>query len=124
MNFTIEDLEGEIARREHESAGRKLLEVLTAIDTLAQEEKLRLTAVAEVISQPLDHVRVDFYLEDGAIWFSELTVYSNSGLALLDEQENLRFGEYWSLPDLTAPDPREAEWRALLEGTPKGTLQR
>jgi hypothetical protein len=33
MNFTIEDLEGEIARREHESAGRKLLEVLTAIDT-------------------------------------------------------------------------------------------
>jgi hypothetical protein len=33
MNFTLEDLEGEIARREHEPAGRKLLEVLTAIDT-------------------------------------------------------------------------------------------
>ena len=96
----------------------------TAMDTLAQEEKLRLTAVAEVISQPLDHVRVDFYFEDGVIWFSELTVYSNSGLAPLDDEENLKFGEYWSLPDLTAKDPREPEWRALLEGVPKGTLQR
>lgn len=33
MTFSLEDLEGEIARREHESAGRKMLEVLTAIDT-------------------------------------------------------------------------------------------
>lgn len=33
MNFTLEDLEAEIARREHESAGRKMLDVLTAIDS-------------------------------------------------------------------------------------------
>jgi hypothetical protein len=96
----------------------------TFIDSLSKEEKNRLIEVAQVISQPLDHVRVDFYAEAGAIVFSELTVYSNSGLAPIEYQENLAIGSYWNLPDLTAPDPREAEWRALLEGTPKGTLQR
>jgi len=32
MNFTLEDLEADIARREFEAAGRRLLEVLAAID--------------------------------------------------------------------------------------------
>jgi hypothetical protein len=35
-----------------------------------------------------------------------------------------RLGSAWQIPDLNAPDPRESEWRALLSGTPKGTLQR
>ena len=96
----------------------------TPLDSLTREVKDRLIEVAEVISAPIDHVRVDFYVESGTIWFSELTVYSNSGLAPIEHKENLTIGSYWNLPDLSAPDPREAEWRALLEGTPKGTLQR
>ena len=96
----------------------------TPIDSFTRAEKDHLIEIAEVISKPLDHVRVDFYVESGSIWFSELTVYSTSGLAPIEQQENLKIGSYWNLPDLTTPDPRESEWRALLEGTPKGTLQR
>jgi hypothetical protein len=72
----------------------------------------------------MDHVRVDFYIEPKTIWFSELTVYSTSGLASIMVSENRVAGRLWQLPDLNAPDPRESEWRALLQGTPKGTLQK
>lgn len=95
----------------------------TPIDALTHEEKRRLITAAEIISRPFDHVRVDFYFEEGALWFSELTVYSNSGLAPIEHQENVKIGSFWNLPDLSASDPREAEWRALLHGVPKGTLQ-
>ena len=95
----------------------------TPIDALTHEEKSRLITAAEIISRPFDHVRVDFYFEEGALWFSELTVYSNSGLAPIEHQENVKIGSFWNLPDLSASDPREAEWRALLHGVPKGTLQ-
>jgi hypothetical protein len=95
----------------------------TTIDAMSQDQRNQLTRAAELISQLMDHVRVDFYVEPRAIWFSELTVYSTSGLAPIMESENQAAGALWRLPDLSAPDPREAEWRALLQGTPKGTLQ-
>lgn len=96
----------------------------TTIDAMSQGQREQLTRAAELISQLMDHVRVDFYVEPGAIWFSELTVYSTSGLAPIMDSENRAAGALWKLPDLNAPDPRESEWRALLQGVPKGTLQR
>jgi hypothetical protein len=96
----------------------------TTIDAMSQGQREQLTRAAELISQLMDHVRVDFYVEPRAIWFSELTVYSTSGLAPIMDSENQAAGALWKLPDLNAPDPREAEWRALLQGVPKGTLQR
>jgi hypothetical protein len=84
-------------------------------DTMA-----RIIAVAAV---PFDAIRVDFYHQDGVTWFGELTSYPASGLYAIDVANNERFGALWQLPNLSAPDPREAEWRALLTGTPKGTLQ-
>jgi hypothetical protein len=42
---------------------------------------------------------------------------------VIGENTEQRLGSAWQLPDLNAPDPRQGEWRALLQGTPKGTLQ-
>lgn len=95
----------------------------TPIDRWSTEIKAKVVAIAEALGSLCEHIRVDLYVEDGQIWFSELTTYSTSGLAPIDEEENVEIGGWWQLPDLSTPDPREAEWRALLEGTPRGTLQ-
>jgi hypothetical protein len=63
-------------------------------------------------------------MEQGQYWFGELTMYTEGGLGYFAEHLDNLAGRVWNVPDLTAPDPREAEWRALLEGVPKGTLQR
>lgn len=79
---------------------------------------------SRVIGAPFDMMRVDFFWDHQTLWFNELTPYHSSGLFPVSEANDRWHGEMWCLPDLTAPDPREAEWRELLEGTPKGTLQR
>ena len=79
---------------------------------------------ARALSAPFDEIRADFFLADGAVWCSEISAYTASGLARTLPEYDTLFGTRWQLPDLNAPDPREPEWRALLEGTPRGTLQR
>ena len=81
-------------------------------------------ALASELSTPFDHLRVDGYAVDGEYWFGEITTYPAAGLGEISNETDTWLGAMWQLPNLTAPDPREAEWRALLEGTPKGTLQR
>lgn len=83
----------------------------------------RMLTIASAATASFDSMRVDFYVESGEVWFGELTLYAAGGLYLINAANNEHFGALWKLPDLTAPDPREAEWRALLEGVPKGTLQ-
>jgi hypothetical protein len=83
----------------------------------------RMMRVASAVAAPFDWIRVDFYVDDEMLWFGELTLYGAGGLYTVDAENNDRFGARWRLPDLNAPDLREAEWRALLQGTPKGTLQ-
>lgn len=90
----------------------------------AEALRQRMLTIASAAAAPFDLMRVDFYVESGEVWFGELTPYGAGGLYLIDDVNNERFGALWSLPDLTVIDPREPEWRALLEGTPKGTLQR
>jgi hypothetical protein len=97
---------------------------LTPIDRWTADTKAKVIAVAEALGSNFEHIRVDLYVQAEKIWFSELTAYSTSGLAPIEAAENLEIGGWWQLPDLNAPDPREPEWRALLNGTPKGTLQR
>ena len=80
-------------------------------------------ALASELSTPFDHLRVDGYAGDGEYWFGEITTYPAAGLGEISNETDTWLGAMWQLPDLTAPDPREAEWRELLEGTPKGTLQ-
>lgn len=93
---------------------------LPILDVSARE---RLLAVSRAIGAPFDKIRVDFLWEDGTLWFNELTPYQTAGLYPVSDANDRWHGEIWKLPDLSTPDPREAEWRALLEGTPKGTLQ-
>ena len=82
-----------------------------------------LLQAARVISAPFDEIRTDFFIWNGELWCSELAAYTTSGLSRTAGSIDEWLGSRWQLPDLSAPDPREAEWRALLQGTPKGTLQ-
>ena len=91
---------------------------------LDKHEREQLLDASHAIGAPFDKIRVDYLYDNGTLWFGELTAYQTSGLFPVSDANDRWHGEMWSLPDLTAPDPREAEWRALLEGTPKGTLQR
>lgn len=95
----------------------------TPVDHWSPELKSTIVALAEALGSLWEHIRVDLYVEEGKIWFSELTAYSTSGLAPISAEVNVEIGSWWQLPDLTAPDPRESEWCELLEGTPKGMLQ-
>ncbi|MFM8997822.1 MAG: ATP-grasp fold amidoligase family protein [Candidatus Limnocylindrus sp.] len=90
---------------------------------LSQRAREELLAASHAVGAPFDKIRVDYLYDKGNIWFGELTPYQTAGLYPVSESNDLWHGESWTLPDLNAPDPREAEWRALLQGTPKGTLQ-
>jgi hypothetical protein len=96
----------------------------TEFDALPIALRARVIPVAEAISAPFDSMRVDLYIADGAIWFGELTTYSASGLIKVNAEVDRDRGILWQLPDLSAPDPREAEWRSLLEPEVRGALQK
>ena len=91
---------------------------------IADDVRRLLLHAARAISVPFDEIRTDFFLWEGRLWCSELAAYTTSGLSRTAGDIDAWLGANWQLPDLTAQDPREPEWRALLEGIPKGTLQR
>jgi hypothetical protein len=91
---------------------------------VSDDVRVLLLEAARVISAPFDEIRADFFIWNGELWCSELAAYTTSGLSRTAGSIDEWLGSRWQLPNLTAPDPREAEWRALLQGTPKGTLQR
>ena len=95
----------------------------TLIESSSEQARRALLDIGRSAAAPFDHVRVDFYIEAGSLWFGELTVYPGAGLLTFNIGVDRERGALWELPDLSAPDPREAEWRALIAGTPKGTLQ-
>jgi hypothetical protein len=92
------------------------------IDELNLSERAQLTRTIQTLAEGLDQVRVDLYVEE-EIWFGELTMYSGSGLSKYEPAIARELAEHWVLPDLSANDPRESEWRQLLAVRPKGTLQ-
>ena len=91
---------------------------------LVDDVRRLLLHAARAISVPFDEIRTDFFLWEGRLWCSELAAYTTSGLSRTAGEIDARLGANWQLPNLATQDPREAEWRALLEGVPKGTLQR
>jgi len=106
-------------RSVHAADGRA--EESSLLDEMPQEARETLKRFGSLALQPFDHVRVDLYYERGLFWFGELAIYPASGLSAFSTDVDR--GAAWTLADLAAPDPREAEWRALLEGTPMGILQ-
>jgi hypothetical protein len=96
----------------------------TLIDEMTEQQRTSIRRFMSTIGSGTDYLRIDGYFEGGNYWFGELTAYTEAGLGLFSPHLDEAAGDIWQLPDLSAQDPREAEWRALLEGTPKGTLQR
>ena len=105
------------------SANNPLSEDPGDFPILTETERTQMLQLTRLIGEPFDKIRVDVYFDNGTFWFGELTQYENSGLYPASAENDAANGAIWQLPDLTAPDPREAEWRALLQGMPKGTLQ-
>jgi len=91
---------------------------------LSKELQEQIVYAAELLTAPFDFTRIDFYLYEEKIWFGELTTYSGGGLVAVSDELDLDRGAHWQLPDLQELDPREGEWRALLEAPMIGTLQR
>jgi hypothetical protein len=96
-------------------------EDVSLIDEMPSVARATLKRFGSLALQPFDHVRVDLYYERGLFWFGELAVYPASGLSAFST--DVERGAAWTLADLSSSDPREGEWRALLAGVPKGTLQ-
>lgn len=93
------------------------------IDDMDNDSRMLLLLIGRLLAEPFDHVRVDFYFDGTLFWFGEMAVYPASGLSPFADRFDIERGLAWSLPDLTLSDPREAEWRMLLERVPRGTLQ-
>jgi len=52
---------------------------------------------AEKLSKGFDFIRIDFYLVDGYIYFSEITHYPGSGHGKLPRNIDFKLGEYWKI---------------------------
>jgi len=91
---------------------------------MSAPKRADLVRAAEALAAPFDFMRIDFFLHGETLWFNEFTTYSGGGLMQVGDALDLERGAQWQLPDLAAHDPRAAEWRALLEGPLRGTLQR
>ena len=61
----------------------------------------KMKELAEVLSQRLPHIRVDFYEVGGKIYFGELTFFQNSGLVPMEPEEwDYKFGEWINLENI------------------------
>ncbi len=59
------------------------------------DEMIRL---AEILGRDFDHLRVDFFDDGRALWASELTLYSWSGMGIFHPDEaDFIFGSFWHL---------------------------
>lgn len=56
---------------------------------------------AAALAEGFDMLRVDFYEDDGVLWFGELTPYPGSGMLAIDPEMDDVLGRWWQLPDRT-----------------------
>lgn len=81
-----------------------------ALPLPANFERMRETA--ERLGQPFDHIRVDLYSLHGGIYFSELTVYPQSGKSVSRRQAELRNAS-WDLRKSWFLSTPQRGWRKL-----------
>ena len=59
----------------------------------------KMITLAEKLAEEIPFVRVDFYNQNGKIYFGEMTLYPSSGIGpFTDEKWDLKLGEWISLP--------------------------
>ena len=75
--------------------------VPNAVVPVPKPEKLdEMLMLAEKLSKGIPFIRIDFYLVQGRIYFSELTFYPSSGMVGYEPPEwDQIFGEWLDLPD-------------------------
>ena len=95
----------------------------TSFEEIPVSLRDQMGAAMEVLAAPFDHIRVDCFVDHGVVWFNELSTYARGGLGQMRPEMERARGERWKLPALSASDPRETEWRALLGPLPRGSLQ-
>jgi len=65
------------------------------VDVIGNESLTELVKAAELLSEDIDHVRVDFFLVNGEVVFGEFTTYHHSGHPQSKEWDELG-GKLWS----------------------------
>jgi hypothetical protein len=73
----------------------------------------RMREVAEKLGAPFDHIRVDLYSIDGDIYFSEFTVYPQSGRSVVNPRLVWLRTAGWRLEDSWFLSTPQSGWRAL-----------
>ena len=72
--------------------GRKSAE----IDASVYERKDKIISLAEVLAEKFEFVRVDFYIADDSVFFSELTFHSGGGIRPIEpESVDLKLGSFF-----------------------------
>lgn len=77
------------------------------VDVLPEPERLEeMLRLAHVLSEGFPHVRVDFYISNGEIYFGELTFHHGGGFMKLDPFEyDIEWGKFLDLPTKNKPAP-------------------
>lgn len=53
---------------------------------------------ASALAAGFDMLRVDFYEDEGVLWFGELTPYPGAGTRLIEPELDVLQGQWWTLP--------------------------
>ncbi len=69
--------------------------------------------IAETLARAFDHIRVDLYSVGGEVYFSELTVYPQSGKALASSSLSELRNAGWNLGDSWFLSTPQRGWRGL-----------
>ncbi len=57
-------------------------------------------AAASALSAGFDMLRVDFYEDEGALWFGELTPYPGGAITRIEPELDVLQGHWWTLPPI------------------------
>jgi len=92
------------------------------IDSMSEQGRNEIKAIATALTRSFDQQRCDFYLEKGQLWFSEYSIYATSGLGgRLPEREEA-IAAAWRLPTESGSHVGQERFAELLASHPKGTL--
>jgi len=73
----------------------------------------RMREIAERLTAPFDHMRCDFYVLNGEIFFSEFSVYPLSGKGIINTRLRDLAGDTWDLRQSWFLTTRHGGWRAI-----------
>jgi hypothetical protein len=82
---------------------------------------------ASLVATGFDMLRVDFYEQDGVLWFGELTPYPGAGTRRIERELDVLQGSWWTLPRAGPPRfrfPTAGRGRTRLDAVPADATSR